>query len=339
VPGLYLDETHQPAIDVLRCVRDVIVGGDALRAGELTRYQVRTGFRAIYPGIYLARHVEPTLRIRSEAAWLWSGRRGVLAGLAASALHGSSWVDDDEPVELIWQNQHSPAGVITRRQRLESDEITRVAGLPVTTPARTAFDLGRRLPAGQAVARLDALMRAKPFSAAEVSLLAQRHPGTRGLRRLKVALPRMDAGAASPKETWLRLLLIDAGFPIPQTQIPVVANYRTVAFLDMGWERYKVAVEYDGDQHRTNRRQYVRDMRRVETLEELGWIVIRVVAEDRPESIVRKAREALRRRDTVSPPNNAGSSAPASRPPRRATSRPLAAVVTQSGTRSFPGPG
>lgn len=50
------------------------------------------------------------------------------------------------------------------------------------------------------------------------------------------------------------------------------------AYLDMGWEEPMVAVEYEGDQHRTDRRQYVKDIRRIETLERMGWIVVRVVA-------------------------------------------------------------
>jgi len=74
-----------------------------------------------------------------------------------------------------------------------------------------------------------------PVSVEDVLLLAKRHPGARGLRRLRVALPYVDGGAASPKETWLRLLLIDAGLPVPTTQIPVIDGYRPVAFLDMGW--------------------------------------------------------------------------------------------------------
>jgi hypothetical protein len=277
-------------------MHDVFVGSEVLRQGKLSPYQLRTSYRAIYPDVYLPRHATPSLRTRSEAAWLWSGRRGVLAGLAAAALHGSSWIDDDEPVDLIWRNQHSPLGVLTRNQRVAKDEVTRVAGLPVTTPARTAFDLARRLGSGAAVARLDGLMRAKPFSVEEVLLIAKRHPGARGIVQLRAILPRVDPGAASPKETWLRLLLVDAGLPTPETQIPVVANYRTIAVLDMGWERFKVAVEYDGDQHRTSRRQYVRDLRRLKELERLGWIVIRVIAEDRPENVLRQVREALRSR-------------------------------------------
>lgn len=275
---------------------DVFLGSEAVRQQRLSPYQLRAGFRAIYPDVYVPGCAAPSLRTRSAAAWLWSGRRGVLAGLAAAALHGSNWIDDDEPIELIWRNPHPPAGIRTRNQRVEAHEITHVAGLPVTTLARTAYDLGRNLPYGQAVARLDALMRATPFSVEDVLLLAKRYPGARGLRRLRVALPLVDPGAASPKETWLRLLLIDAGLPAPTTQIPVLDRYRTLAVLDMGWEELKVAVEYDGDQHRSDRRQYVRDQRRLRRLAEMGWIVIRVIAEDRPDDIVQRVREALYRR-------------------------------------------
>jgi hypothetical protein len=277
-------------------VDDVFRGGEALRQGKLSRYQLRTNFRPIYPDVYLAKCAVPSLRNRSVGAWLWSGRRGVLAGLTAAALHGSNWVDDDVPVELIWRNPHPPDGVLTRSQRVDGDELTRVAGLMVTTPARTAFDLARQLPTDEAVARLDALMRATPFSIENVLLLAKRHAGVRGLRRLTTALPLVDAGAASPKETWLRLLVIDAGLPVPTTQIPVQENWRLIGVLDMGWEKYKVAVEYDGDHHRSNRRQYARDQWRLRKLEELGWIVIRVIAEDEPEDVVRRVREALHRR-------------------------------------------
>jgi hypothetical protein len=164
-------------------VDDVFRGSEVLRQGKLSRYQLRTGFWPIYPDVYVAKAAAPLMRTRSIAAWLWSGRRAVLAGLAAAALHGSNWIDDDEPVELIWSNTRPPAGVLTRSLRVHSDEVTRIAALPVTTPARTAFDLGRRLPTSEAVARLDALKRASPFAIQEVLLLTKRYPGVRGLRR------------------------------------------------------------------------------------------------------------------------------------------------------------
>ena len=64
----------------------------------------------------------------------------------------------------------------------------------------------------------------------------------------------------------------------------------------MGWEAYKVAVEYDGDQHRTNRKQYAKDHWRMRKLEAMGWIVIRAIGEDSPGDIVRRVRTALRKR-------------------------------------------
>jgi hypothetical protein len=274
-------------------VRDVFLGSEALEQGRLTEYELRRWHRAIFRDVFVRKAYEPSLRDRIEGAWLRSGRRGVVAGIAASALHGAQWVDDGIPIELIWPNTRPPRGVVARDETLGGDELTRVGGIPVTTLARTAYDLGRHLPRGQAVARLDALMRATPFSIEDVLLLAKRYPGARGLRRLREVLPLMDAGAASPKETWLRLLLIDAGLPIPTTQIPVVDRYRTVAVLDMGWEKYMVAVEYDGDHHRSDRGQYVRDQRRLRKLTELGWIIIRVISEDRPDDVVVRVREAL----------------------------------------------
>src|SRR5262249_59778380 len=135
---------------------------------------------------------------------------------------------------------------------------------------------------------VEALVGAKRFSVEDVLLIAKRYPGARGLWRVRTTLPLVDPGAASPKETWLRLLLIDAGLPPPETQIPVQENWRLLGVLEMGWARFRVAVEYDGDQHRTSRRQYVRDIRRLKALEDCGWIVVRVIAEDKPEDILRR---------------------------------------------------
>lgn len=115
------------------------------------------------------------------------------------------------------------------------------------------------------------------------------------MRACRTALSLMDGGAQSPKESWLRLVLVDAGLPRPATQIRVTDG-RLVAYLDMGWEQQMVAVEYDGEHHRTDRSQYVKDIWRAEMVSRLGWTVIRVLNEDRPNLIVQRAREELARR-------------------------------------------
>ena len=272
---------------------DVFIGSEAVASGLLTRHELQRFHTRLLPDVYQPRGQPTSLRDRTLAAWLWSRRRAVIAGAAAAALHDAQWVNDDEPIELVWDNGRPPAGLVVRNETLLGDEVTRIAGLPVTSLARTAFDLGRYLPRGRAIARLDALSRAIWFSNEDVLLLAKRHSGARGVRRIRELLPLVDRGAASPKETWLRLLLIDAGFPIPTTQIPVQDTCGLIAMLDMGWEEFKVAAEYDGDVHRTDRRRYVWDQKRSRLVAGLGWKSVLVINEDNPKDIIARVHDAL----------------------------------------------
>lgn len=272
-------------------------GSEAVARGALLKSALRTQYTKLLRDVYVNRGTELTPQLRAQAGWLWSRRRGIIAGLSASAIHGAKWVDVAVPVEIIHTNRNPLPGLRVRSGRIEEDEVTVVGGIPVTTPARTVLDLGCWYPTGQAVAAIDALVRATDLKAADVELLLQRYPGRRGIRQARTALGLVDAGAQSPKETWLRLLLMHAGLPRPQTQIVIDDEFGdAIAYLDMGWEEVKVAVEYDGDQHRSDRRQYSWDVRRLEMLERRGWIVIRVVAGDQPADIIRRVRAALARR-------------------------------------------
>jgi very-short-patch-repair endonuclease len=269
------------------------IGSEALASGALNQYELRRYYRAIMPNVYLPKRVEPSLRQRTTAAWLWSHREAVVAGAAASALHGAKWVDDDSPVELIWRNARAPKGVVTRADLLFDEEVQRLDGLAVTTPERTAFDLGRRGRIGRAVERLDALARATDFKVPTVEELAARHRHTRGLRQLETALNLVDGGAESPKETSLRLLLIAAGYPRPRTQIPVLSpDGCRRYYLDMGWEDIMVAVEYDGDHHRTDPAIFAYDIQRLADLDEVGWRLVRVAARSREADVLRRVQRA-----------------------------------------------
>ena len=268
------------------------LGAEAMASGSLTRHRLRTHHYPLFPGVYLSNTTPATLEARVSAAWLWSKGNAVIAGAAASAVHGAKWIDDDAPIELISANTRPPRGLITYNDSLLDGEMVCRRGIAVTSIARTGFDVGRRGPPGIAVARLDALCRATGLSAGAIEAVANQHPGSRGACQLNQVLSLVDPGSESPKETWLRLLLIRAGLPQPITQIKVVDG-GWVARLDMGWAEFKVAVEYDGGHHYTDRRQYLKDIRRLEKLQELGWIVVRVVAEDRPEDVIRRVRNAL----------------------------------------------
>jgi hypothetical protein len=273
------------------------IGSDAVASGRLTPYQLRSRFVALYPDVYLPRNTAPTASVRALAAWLWTRRGGVLAGRSASALHGAKWLDPNAPAEIIWGNRHRPDGIRTWSDTLADHEVQLIGGVAVTTPARTALDIARRNPLDTAVTAVDALARATHLKLADADLLAQRHRGARGIRNARAALDLVDPGAESPRETWLRLLAIRAGFPRPQTQIPIYDEHGLlVCFVDMGWEGLKVAVEYDGAQHFTDARQFNKDIRRLETMTELGWVDVRVTSQDAPAGIIRRIRAARERR-------------------------------------------
>lgn len=273
------------------------IGSEAVRSGVLTAYRLRSRCIAIHPDVYVPTGTDLTAKTRARAAWLWSRRRGIVAGHSASALHGAKWVDHQAPAQLLYEHRRPPAGIRTWSDQIAEDEFQVVSGVPTTTPARTAFDIACRNSVGNAVAAVDALARATRFNVADAQVLADRYKGHRNVRRARRALTLIDAGAESPRETWLRLLLIDAGYPRPQTQIPVYGEYgELVALLDLGWEDIKIALEYEGDHHRTDRRQFHQDIARYEALPDLGWITIRVTAEDMPGGILRRVAAAWSRR-------------------------------------------
>jgi very-short-patch-repair endonuclease len=278
------------------------IGREALDSGRLTRHGLRTRFVVVYPGVYVKADSRITARERAHAAWLWSKRRATLAGRSAAALHGTKWLDGNAPAELIYHNRHRPKGIRTWADAIAEDEIEFVGGIRTTTPARTALDLARRQPLDPAVAAIDALLRATRTKVADVELLAARHQGDKGIRNARVVLDLVDPGAESARETWLWLLIIRAGFPRPETQVPVIDEFgQIVARVDIGWPELKIAVEYDGDHHWTDRRRLAHDIRRTELLMELGWIVIRITAEDSPETIRRRIGAAFVKRGQTQP--------------------------------------
>ncbi|MCV7216129.1 DUF559 domain-containing protein [Mycobacterium crocinum] len=273
------------------------IGSEALAAGRLTRHELRTRFRPIHQDVYIPVDAELSPVLRAKACWLRSRRRGVLVGFSASAVHGAKWIDNRRAAEISDANRRLVPGVIARACLIEFDELCLKAGLTLTTPARTALDLLCWYPTDTAITAVDALARATRLKVADVELLAERHQGRRGIVGARAALDLVDPGAESPKETWLRLVIMRAGFPRPQTQIPVRNEYGVlIAEVDMGYEDLKIAIEYEGLHHRTDRRQFDKDIRRYDELIELGWIVLRFTAEDTPGTVIRKVAAALARR-------------------------------------------
>jgi hypothetical protein len=269
------------------------IGSAALAAGTLTRYALRTRFVAMHHDVYIAKDTDVTAVLRAKACWLRSRGHGVLAGFSAAALHGSRWIDPNRPATIIDTNRRRTPGITVWADEIDDDEICVIEGMGVTTPVRTALDLARRYPVDAAVVAIDALTRATRLKVPDIESAARRYPGRRGLKPALVALGLVDPGAESPPETRTRLLIVRAGFPRPQTQIPVYDQYGAlIGVVDMGWRQLKIAVEYEGDHHRTSRRVFHKDIKRIDALIEQGWIVIRVTSIDTEGGIIRRIEAA-----------------------------------------------
>jgi len=274
------------------------LGTEALAVGMVTRRTLASRNDAIHRNVYIEKGAVLTATTRAMAAWLWSGRQATAAGLSAAALHGSKWIDPHLPAELYRRNGKPVDGILIHRESLADDEVCVVRGISTTTPARTAFDLGRRGRLTQAVIRLDALANATGLKPDDVDDLIGRHLGARGLVQLREVVDLMDGGAESPQETRTRLLLIAAGFRRPQTQILVCDQFGYfVGRIDMGWPEFKVGVEYDGPQHWAGPAEHARDIERLNDLEAQGWTIIRLtrdILRYRPGTVLLRVRDAMR---------------------------------------------
>lgn len=217
----------------------------------------------------------------------------------------SDW-DPQEPVHV----QVGPGtsrvrrrGVVAhRRSSTGARRWMLVGGVPVAAPVVAWTQVGAVVPVPELVVLGDGLVRRRdPLSttdamATEVDALPQR---ARGLVALRAALPLVRAHTDSPMETRLRLLLVRDGLPCPEVNLLVRAPDGTVvAMPDLAYPRERVAIEYDGDVHRTDRATWRRDVARRQGLEALGWRVISCTADDvlrHPERPVAWVHAALTR--------------------------------------------
>lgn len=271
----------------------------ALESGALTRQQLRSQYVKLHRDVYARRKLELTARDHAIAAWLWSRREATLVGNSAAAMLGTKWISPEEPAELGRSRFTSAPGIIVRSGAIADDELCMHRDFPITTASRTAYDIGRFLLPDKSIIRVDALLNTTRCTVEDVKVIAGRYPKARGIRRLRATLELADGGAESPQETRLRLIPVRAGLPRPVTQIPVANERgRIVRRIDMGWPRWKVGVEYDGEQHWKDPAVHEADIDRLEFLASKGWLIVRVSARHMraPSAVVQRARDAVESR-------------------------------------------
>jgi hypothetical protein len=167
--------------------------------------------------------------------------------------------------------------------------------LPVTTPVRTAFDLARQLSRDEAVAAVDSMLNKRIVTLVEARAYLLASPSVAGRPRVAGVFNRADSGAQSPMETYLRLFLVDHGLPRPVVQLAVRDERgQLLGYVDLGYREQRIGIEYEGDYHR-DRVTFRRDIARVNAMQEEGWVIVRVTANDLrdPARLLRQLRSLL----------------------------------------------
>lgn len=272
-------------------------GSTVLQAGRLTRGQLRSSaWRRLFPDVYACASLPVDHRLRSQAAARLLLPGAVLSGRSAAVLWGVDLAGPDDDVECVLPlscRAGTVRGVrVTRRAVPTGDVVTR-AGVPVTTPLRTALDLARIQPLDEAVIALDQFLRIRRLAVADVRLAADRLTGP-GCRSVRAAVAKADGLAQSPQETILRLRLHASRLPCPVAQYEVRDARGFVACVDFAWPEARVAVEYDGWWH-GERQNVPNDRRRLNRLTAAGWTVIFATADDlaNPVQLVARIGAAL----------------------------------------------
>ena len=159
-------------------------------------------------------------------------------------------------------------------REIRPSDLMEIGGISVTTPLRTALDLGRlqRTP-DMRLHGMDTMLGLGEFTHDELLEQVPRFNRRRGVVGLRDLAPLADGGAQSFGETALRLRWYGAGLPRPRTQVPVLVDGR-VYFLDMGLEEAGIAAEYDGDAWHSTPAQREHDaVRRAHLTDVAGWSV------------------------------------------------------------------
>jgi very-short-patch-repair endonuclease len=270
------------------------------RAAGLTDRMLRgRRFRRVFAYVYVCADVPDTPLIRLAAAML-RAPHAFATDLTAAHVLGVPVPDD--PLTYLGIRRGDPriqsAGIRIREYARPPPTI-RHGDYVVTSPTQVFVQLVDRLPLLDLVIAGDALVRRGHTSLDALREAADQVRGRRGVRA-RSAARSVRARVDSPMETPLRLLIVHAGLPERETNRDVISSHGGwLACPDLSYPEWKIAIEYDGDHHRVDSRQWRRDIARRENLEADGWIVLVITAVDvfrRPAPTLMRIVSALDRR-------------------------------------------
>ncbi len=250
---------------------------------QLRRLVAAKLVRRLVRGAYLKAGIELTLEVRARTVAAVITPHHVVCDRTAAWIHGVDTLtyaeqDIPPPIDLCALRGHEPSerdGVDGRSRDLAPHDVMTLEGLPVTTPLRTALDLGCLLRRREAMAALDAFARIHGLTQDELSIEGRRYRRRRGVIQLRELTSLVDPRAESARESWTRLAIHDAGIIAPEPQVWIEIDGVPTYRLDLAYRRARVAVEYDGwESHERTVEQKAHDRARRRWLRDNGWTII-----------------------------------------------------------------
>lgn len=153
------------------------------------------------------------------------------------------------------------------------------SGMPVVAAEQAWLQLAPFLSVDELIIAGDHLVRAKrPLASLEsMSDALRAASGRRGLATARSALPLVRVGTRSPRESTTRLILVRGGLPEPVVGHTVYdEDGFFVGTPDLAYVTERIAIEYQGSDHWTNREVFEDDILRRELFERADWRVILV---------------------------------------------------------------
>lgn len=286
---------HRPRIPPA-LTRGPFTLADARRQG-LDRWHLEgDGWRRIGPGTYVSRHLAPAPQMRIEAASRRLPAGAAFSGLTAAWLHGLDVVPCD-PIEItvpIESGVSTRAGMTVHRCSMDKGEVVKARGQRVTSMLRTLRDLSVRLPLTEAIVVTDMALHSRLVSIGTLKVSVEASAGLQGIRTLRKVLEHAEPASESPMETRLRMLLVLAGLPRPESQVAIRDRlHRFVGRPDLYFRDRRLGLEYDGGTHRDT---LAEDNRRQNRLLDAGVRLLRFTAVDiynSPDVVASLVRNAL----------------------------------------------
>jgi very-short-patch-repair endonuclease len=269
------------------------------------RRRVQAGWwREVLPRVYLVGGAPSGPQQAVMASVLWAGGGSVASHETAAWIWGfEAGLPERIHVSVPARRAPRSASVVVHRTGALADvDRDEVAGIPVTSAARTVLDNAGELDDESLLAAVEygldkGLYRTSFLSWRLEELGGKGRPGSGRLRRL---LAERGTGVAALEyrlevKTWR--LLISGGLPRPRRQLPVRVDGR-VYRLDFAWPEHRTGIECDGYDVHGGRRAFDRDRDRLAELGSLGWRILPVTWDAltrRPETVLRWVSRSLER--------------------------------------------